>query len=162
MILSAEQSFTLRHPHGQAAALAFVRDPAAALAGVRFLRGLASDGEQVWGELLVTVPLLGEVDLPFRSEIVRTPQGAELRPLTLTGERAWVAVSGQATVGQSTAGEGGEMAFAFQFQAHLATPEAEGWGGAAFEKMVQAAAGRTLERVAKALPEGLAAGLPPA
>ncbi|AAF11566.1 DUF3809 domain-containing protein [Deinococcus radiodurans] len=157
MILSAEQSFTLRHPHGQAAALAFVREPAAALAGVRFLRGLDSDGEQVWGELLVTVPLLGEVDLPFRSEIVRTPQGAELRPLTLTGERAWVAVSGQAT-----AAEGGEMAFAFQFQAHLATPEAEGWGGAAFEKMVQAAAGRTLERVAKALPEGLAAGLPPA
>jgi hypothetical protein len=157
VILSAEQSFTLRHPHGQAAALAFVREPAAALAGVRFLRGLDSDGEQVWGELLVTVPLLGEVDLPFRSEIVRTPQGAELRPLTLTGERAWVAVSGQAT-----AAEGGEMAFAFQFQAHLATPEAEGWGGAAFEKMVQAAAGRTLERVAKALPEGLAAGLPPA
>lgn len=157
MILSAEQSFTLRHPHGQAAALAFVREPAVALAGVRFLRGLDSDGEQVWGELLVTVPLLGEVDLPFRSELVRTAQGAELRPLTLTGERAWVAVSGQAT-----AAEGGEMAFAFQFQAHLATPEAEGWGGAAFEKMVQAAAGRTLERVAKALPEGLAAGLPPA
>ena len=156
MILSAEQSFTLRHPHGQAAALAFVREPAAALAGVRFLRGLDSDGEQVWGELLVTVPLLGEVDLPFRSELVRTAQGAELRPLTLTGERAWVAVSGQAT-----AAEAGEMVFAFQFQAHLATPEAEGWGGAAFEKMVQAAAGRTLERVAQALPEGLAAGLPP-
>ena len=157
MILSAEQSFTLRHPHGQAAALAFVREPAAALAGVRFLRGLDSDGEQVWGELLVTVPLLGEVDLPFRSELVRTAQGAELRPLTLTGERAWVAVAGQAS-----ADEGGEMTFAFQFQAHLATPEAEGWGGAAFEKMVQAAAGRTLERVAQALPEGLAAGLPPA
>ena len=157
MILRAEQTFTLRHPHGQAAALAFVQEPAAALAGVRFLRGLASDGEQVWGELLVTVPLLGEVDLPFRSELVRTPQGAELRPLTLTGERAWVAVAGQAS-----ADEDGEMTFAFQFQAHLATPEAEGWGGAAFEKMVQAAAGRTLERVARALPEGLAAGLPPA
>ena len=156
MILRAEQTFTLRHPHGQAAALAFVREPATALAGVRFLRGLGTDGGQVWGELLVTVPLLGEVDLPFRSELVQTPQGAELRPLTLTGERAWVAVAGQAA-----AAEDGEMAFAFQFQAHLATPEAEGWGGAAFEKMVQAAAGRTLERVAKALPEGLAAGLPP-
>lgn len=156
MILRAEQTFRLRHPHGQAAALAYVRDPAAALAGVRFLRGLASDGEQVRGELLVTVPLLGEVDLPFCSDLVATPQGAELRPLVLTGERAWVAVSGQA------AAEDGEMTFHFQFQAHLATPEAEGWGGAAFEKMVQAAAGRTLERVAKALPEGLAAGLPPA
>ena len=157
MILRAEQSFRLRHPHGQAAALDFVRDPAAALAGVRFLRGLGASGAEVWGELLVTVPLLGEVDLPFRSELRRTPHGAELLPLPLTGERAWVAVSGQAA-----AGGAGEMTFQFQFEAHLATPEAEGWGGAAFEKMVQAAAGRTLERVAKALPEGLAAGLPPA
>ncbi|MDO4244629.1 MAG: DUF3809 domain-containing protein [Deinococcus sp.] len=153
MILEAAQQFMLRHPQGQAAALAFVRDPAQSLAGVRFLRGLTSADGQVRGELVVQVPMLGEVDLPFCSEIHEAPQGAELRPLPLAGERAWVEVSGKAQA------VGGEMHFDFQFRAHLATPEAEGWGGAAFEKMVQAAARRTLERVAQALPEGLAASL---
>lgn len=159
MILEAAQQFTLRHPQGQAAALAFVRDPAQSLAGVRFLRGLvstggASAGGQVRGELVVQVPLLGEVDLPFCSEVHETAQGAELIPQPLSGERAWVEVAGQARAVE------GEMHFDFQFRAHLATPEAEGWGGAAFEKMVQSAARRTLERVAQALPEGLAASLP--
>lgn len=155
MIFDAAQTFELQHPQGQAAALAYVQSPAEALAGVQFLRNLRTDGEQVSGELVVSVPLLGEVDLPFCSELRPTPQGAELHPLTLGGERAWVEVAGQAQ-----ADEAGEMTFAFQFRAHLVTPESEGWGGAAFEKMVQAAARRTLERVAAALPAGLAAGLP--
>lgn len=155
MIFDAAQTFELQHPQGHAAALTFVRDPASALAGVSFLRNLAATSEGVSGELVVQVPLLGEVDLPFRSELHPTENGAELRPLPISGERAWVEVAGQAQ-----AGAGGEMTFAFQFRAHLATPESEGWGGAAFEKMVQAAARRTLERVAAALPAGLAAGLP--
>lgn len=159
MLLEAEQSFGLRHPGGEAAALAFVRDPQQSLAQVRFLRGLQSaeregGGAAVSGELIVSVPAMGEVDLPFRSALEQTPHGAALLPLNLSGERAWVEVSGQAEV------SGGEMQFHFQFRAHLTLPSGEGWGSAAFEKMVQAAAARTLARVAAALPQGIAAALP--
>ncbi|MFC4638062.1 DUF3809 domain-containing protein [Deinococcus hohokamensis] len=154
MILEAQQHFALHHPGGQDAALVFVRDPALALSQVRFLRALTTTAGEVRGELVVTVPILGEVDLPFCSVVAPTPGGAELRPLPLSGERAWVEVAGQARV------EGGEMHFEFGFRAHLALPEAEGWGGAAFEKMVRAAAGRTLERVAQDLPASVARAVP--
>ena len=56
--------------------------------------------------------------------------------------------------------EGAELHFTFQFRAHLATPDAQGWGGAAFEKMIRAAASRTLDRVARELPSSIRAALP--
>ncbi|MDL2342898.1 DUF3809 domain-containing protein [Deinococcus sp. MIMF12] len=154
MLFEARQAFTLTHPGGHGAALAFVRDAGVSLSRVRFLRGLRGDAAGVHGELVVPVPLLGEVDLPFFSLLQPTPDGAELRPQPVTGERAWVEVAGQARVDAA-----GEMAFEFQFRAHLRLPEAEGWGGAAFEKMVRSAAERTLERLAGELPQGIAAAL---
>lgn len=163
MIVEATEQFELVHPQGQAAALAFVRDPALALSQVRFLRGLRTTPAQgaadqlpeVSGELVLAVPVIGEVDLPFCSRVQATDDGAALEPQPRSGERAWVAVSGRATVGRS-----GQMQFHFDFAAHLTLPEAEGWGGAAFEKMVRAAAGRTLARVGQALPAGIQAALP--
>ncbi|GAA5513310.1 hypothetical protein Dcar01_02043 [Deinococcus carri] len=154
MVIEAQQSFTLTHPGGRAAALAFVRDAGAALSRVRFLRDLRGDREGVTGELVVPVPVLGEVDLPFRSRLTVTPDGAALTPEPLAGERAWVEVAGQAGVD-----EVGAVTFHFHFRAHLTLPQAEGWGGAAFEKMVRAAAGRTLERVAGELPVGIGAAM---
>ncbi|EYB67143.1 hypothetical protein DEIPH_ctg051orf0058 [Deinococcus phoenicis] len=154
MLIEAQQTFTLRHPGGQAAGLAFVRDAGAALAHVRFLRGLRADARGVTGELIVPVPVLGEVDLPFLSRLTVTPDGATLTPQPIGGERAWVEVAGQAQVDAA-----GAVTFHFHFRAHLATPQAEGWGGAAFEKMVRAAAGRTLERVAGELPAGIGAAM---
>ncbi|KEF33899.1 MULTISPECIES: DUF3809 domain-containing protein [Deinococcus] len=155
MLFEARQAFALTHPDGEDAAFAFVRDAGVSLSRVRFLRGLRADAAGVRGELVVPVPLLGEVDLPFVSSLHPTPDGAELRPQPVTGERAWVEVAGQARVSAA-----GEMAFDFQFRAHLRLPEAEGWGGAAFEKMVRAAAERTLERLAGELPQGIGAALP--
>lgn len=155
MILLARQQFTLRHPGGGAQALAFVRDPARSLAAVDFLRDLRADARQVRGELVVAVPVLGEVDLPFCSHLHATPAGAELRPQPLAHERAWVEVGGVARADAQ-----GEMAFSFEFRAHLSVPEGGGWGGAAFEKMARAAAERTLERLARTLPVRIAAALP--
>ncbi|GMA13960.1 DUF3809 domain-containing protein [Deinococcus metallilatus] len=154
MLIEAQQSFTLAHPGGRAAALAFVRDAGKALARVRFLRGLSGDTRGVSGELIVPVPVLGEVDLPFHSLLTLTPDGATLTPQPVDGERAWVEVAGQAE-----ADGAGTVTFLFHFRAHLYTPQAEGWGGAAFEKMVRAAAARTLERVAAELPAGIAAAM---
>ena len=149
MIVEAQQAFTLPWPGDEAAALAFVRDPARALSRVRFLRDLRAGEGGVRGELLVPLPGLGEVDLPFYSVLTATPDGAVLTPQPVSGERAWVEVAGQARL------DAGTLHFAFEFRAHLATPDAQGWGGAAFEKMIRAAAGRTLDRVARELPAGI-------
>lgn len=154
MILDAEQTFTLPYPGPPADAVAFVRDPARALGRLRFLRDLRADQESVRGELVVPLPGLGDADLPFHSLLSVTPDGAELLPQPLSGERAWVEVAGQARA------EGTDLHFAFQFRAHLATPDAQGWGGAAFEKMIRAAATRTLDRVARELPGSIQAALP--
>lgn len=157
MILEAEQAFSLPHPGSPAQALAFVRDPARSLSRVRFLRGLHAGPDGVRGELLVPLPLLGDADLPFHSALHLTPDGAALLPHPLTGKRAWIEVTGQARVQERE--EGALLHFAFEFRAHLALPDAEGWGSAAFEKMARAAAGRTLERVARELPAGIAAAM---
>ncbi|CAM3606834.1 DUF3809 domain-containing protein [Deinococcus frigens] len=160
MIIEAGRHFTLPAPGSAAEALAFVRDPARALSRLHFLRGLHVHGDELRGELLVPLPVLGEADLPFLCVLAPTPDGATLTPQPIEGERAWVEVTGQAQVLEGAqAARGGETAvevtFNFLFRAHLATPDAQGWGGAAFEKMVRAAAGRTLERVTQELPEGL-------
>ncbi|SMB89751.1 DUF3809 domain-containing protein [Deinococcus hopiensis] len=154
MLIEARQAFTLTHPGGQAAALRFVQDAGRSLSRVRFLRKLQGSAEGVTGELIVPVPVLGEVDLPFSSRLTATPEGATLTPQPIEGERAWVEVAGRAEVDGA-----GAVAFTFHFRAHLGTPQAEGWGGAAFEKMVRAAAGRTLERVAAELPVGIGAAM---
>lgn len=160
MIIEAGRHFTLQAPGPAADTLAFVRDPARALSRLHFLRGLNVEGNEVRGELLVPLPVLGEADLPFVCVLAHTPDGATLTPRPIEGERAWVEVTGQAQVleGAQAARSGEtvvEVAFNFLFRAHLATPDAQGWGGAAFEKMVRAAAGRTLDRVTQELPEGL-------
>ncbi len=161
MIIEAGRHFTLQAPGTALQALEFVRDPARTLARLRFVRGLSAGDGEVRGELVVPLPVLGEADLPFFSRLAATPDGATLTPQAIPDERAWVEVSGQAQVlevarpGETSAPGRVEVAFHFQFRAHLSTPEAQGWGGAAFEKMVRAAASRTLERVTQELPEGI-------
>ncbi len=89
--------------------------------------------------------------------------GASLTGQPIENQRAWVEVGGQA---QLFAGPPNEMQpeipleipleFDFQFKAHIELPSADGWGSNAFEKMVNAAAGRTLERMVQELPAGIA------
>jgi Protein of unknown function (DUF3809) len=151
--IEASQSFTLEFPGTPAAALAYLQSPARSLAGVRFLRELNADHEGVRAVLLVNVPMLGEIDLPMHSRLVRTPAGARLEAQAVENERAWIELSGEGTA------QGTVLSYDFQFTAHLDVPSAEKWGGAAFEKMVRAAAERTLARLARELPEGVARGM---
>ncbi|GAA0511189.1 DUF3809 domain-containing protein [Deinococcus depolymerans] len=160
MIFDAEQTFTLPYPGPPADALAFVRDPARALGRLRFLRDLRAGEGGVRGELVVPLPGLGDADLPFHSLLSLTPDGANLIPQALSGERAWVEVAGQARAEGTDLQLLPALHFTFQFRAHLATPDAQGWGGAAFEKMIRAAASRTLDRVARELPGSIQAALP--
>ena len=150
MQIEAEQAFTLSYPGTPAHALRFLRDPARALSGVRFLRDLTVHGDTVRAVLLVNVPLLGEINLPMHSLLVPTDQGARLEAQPLEGERAWIELSG------NSAAQGTQLSYSFQFRAHIEVPSAEKWGGAAFEKMVRAAAERTLSKLTRELPEGIA------
>ncbi|GGJ80067.1 DUF3809 domain-containing protein [Deinococcus aquiradiocola] len=154
MKIEAEQRFILQHPGTPAEALAFLRDPARSLAGVRFLQDLQVQGRDVRAVLLVNVPMLGEVDLPLHSRVTDTPGGARLDAQALPDERAWIELNGD---GQA---DGSTLTYAFRFTAHLSVPSAEKWGGAAFEKMMRAAAERTLARLARELPEGVTRSLP--
>ncbi|WP_425146293.1 DUF3809 domain-containing protein [Deinococcus sp.] len=161
MLIEAEQHFDLNFPGTRPQALAFVRDPARALSRVRFLQHLKADGGgeggggEVRAVLAVQMPLLGTVTLPLHSRLIPTPDGARLDSLPLEGERAWIELSGAGTAAQD-----GTLHYDFRFVAHLDAPSAEGWGGAAFEKMIRAAAARTLTRLAQELPAGIAAALP--
>ena len=153
MQIEAEQAFTLEFPGTPGSALAFLRDPARSLAGVRFLRGLHVSGPEVRAVLVVNVPMLGETLLPLHTRLVHTPQGARLEAQPVEGERAWIELNGE---GQA---EGTLLSYHFRFTAHIEMPSAEKWGGAAFEKMVRSAAERTLARLAQELPEGMARGM---
>lgn len=154
MQIEAQQTFTLEFPGSPDDALAFLRDPARSLADVRFLRGLKADAHGVQAVLVVNVPMLGETLLPLHSRLLQTPQGARLEAQPLTGERAWIELNGVGTAA------GQALHYDFHFTAHIELPDAEKWGGAAFEKMVRAAAGRTLSRLARELPEGVARAMP--
>ncbi|MFC4456446.1 DUF3809 domain-containing protein [Deinococcus sonorensis] len=155
MRIEAEQTFTLPFPGSPEAALAFLRDPARALARVRFLKQLQADAAGVRAVLLVQVPMLGEVDLPLHSSLVQLDGSARLEAQPLTDERAWIELWGDGAVQPGDSAGSSALAYHFRFVAHLALPEAEQWGGAAFEKMVQAAARRTLERLTRELPEAI-------
>ena len=162
MRIEAEQVFSLAFSGERAAALAFLRSPAQSLLRLRFLRDLQVTGGELRAVLSVQMPLLGTVTLPLHSRVVPSAEGARLESLPLTGERAWIELSGEGHTEEATedaAGAGVTLHFAFRFVAHLDAPGSEGWGGAAFEKMVRAAAARTLTRLAQELPQGIAAAL---
>ncbi|TSA86832.1 DUF3809 domain-containing protein [Deinococcus detaillensis] len=153
MIVEASERFELPAPADDATALAFLRDPARSLAKVRFLRELAVSGHEVRGVLAVQLPMLGEVTLPFFSVLDVTPLGARLIPQALENERAWIEVGGEGQLKEAA------LAYVFVFRAHLQMPTAEKWGGEAFEKMVRAAASRTIARVAQELPRAVGEAL---
>lgn len=106
------------------------------------------------GRVKVKAPALGEINLPFRSIVLEQPRGSSLVPEALPHERAWVAVAGEVAVSEEAV-----MSFQFHFVGHVNLPDVPGWGSAAFEKMVNAAAQRTLSRVAEALPRDIEAAL---
>ncbi|PYE48702.1 DUF3809 domain-containing protein [Deinococcus yavapaiensis] len=153
MIFDAEQSFSLPYPGPHEAALAFLRDPQRSLGRVTFLQNVRVSESIVRAEMLVQVPMMGTLTLPFESELILTNDGAHLTPRTLESQ-AWAEVGGSGAV------QGTTLDYRFAFRVHVDMPTAEKWGGAAFEKMFHATARRTLERLAKEFPDGVRAAMP--
>lgn len=160
MQFGAQQSFTLHCPGDRAAALAWAQAADRALAQVTFLQDVRLDGQTLHGELRVPVPLLGDITLPFVSQLEAIPHGAALTPQALPERRGWVEVRGEAAVAQAAQATGSTpVELSFDFQAFLRLPDSGNLGGAAFEKMVRATAQRTIERVLAELPGQLQASM---
>ncbi len=144
------------------AALAFVRDVPTSLARADFLRDVTvepPDGDGIGvvaASLPVNAALFGQRDLPFRSRLQRTPDGARLEglPLDVAGP-GWAQVSGSAVV--TATRRGSRLAYAFAIRVHVALPEPERWGGQALTKMIAYTASTVLARVTDALPAAVAA-----
>ncbi len=142
-------------------ALAFVRDVPASLARAHFLRDLtvepASDAGVgvVTATLPVNAALFGQRDLPFRSRLHETADGARLEglPLDVPGP-GWAQVSGSVSVRPAV--RGSHLSYAFDIRVHVALPEPERWGGVALTRMIAYTASTVLTRVTDAFPAAVA------
>lgn len=142
-------------------ALAFVRDVRASLARASFLRDLevGSPSGGGIGTVTATLPvnaaLFGQRDLPFRSRLFATPDGARLEGLPIhAAGPGWAQVSGTAAVSRHDGGS--RLAYAFDIRVHVALPEPERWGGQALTKMIAYTASTVLTRVTDAFPAAVA------
>jgi|GEM_PF-1333405 len=156
MKLEFKQNFRIPHSAPLETAQAYLRDPLASLKGVSFMRGLELRGQTppytVEAELLVSVPLLGDLPIPFRSTLEPTLEGANLHPLELSA-KTWAKVVG---VGRALETE---LLYDLHVEIFVELPGGDKWGGFAFTKMVDVTSKKALERVMREFPRGVSSGL---
>lgn len=156
MRLEVEREFTLAFPGAVSDAVAFLRDVRRSLMHVPFIQNLRVEGADVFADLRIDVPIIGEQFLDFHSRLEPTADGANLIALPREG-KAWAEVAGQ---GQVTAqGTGSSIAYHLRITAHITLPVGERWGGKAFEKMAMATAQHAIERMTLEFPAGVTAGM---
>jgi carbon monoxide dehydrogenase subunit G len=153
--LEVIRTFTIGHPGSTDEAIAYLRDVRKSLARVSFIRDLRVEGDNVFADLVVDVPVLGEQRLDFHSRLESAPNGANLIALPKQG-RAWAEVSGEGRV--TPANFGSSIEYTLRITAHLEMPTAEKWGGRAFEKMARATAEKAIDRMTLEFPKGVQAG----
>ncbi|HZJ10790.1 MAG TPA: DUF3809 family protein, partial [Trueperaceae bacterium] len=99
--------------------------------------------------------MFGQRELPFRSELRKTPSGAKLVPLDIEPVGpGWAAVAGEATV--SDLGSERRLDYSFEVTVHLSLPTADRWGTQALVRMIEFTAGAVLRKVIAQLPDAVA------
>lgn len=158
MDLSHEIRFSLAVDLAPDAATAFVRDVPRSLKRADFLADLqvvASRPPLVSAAIPVSAALFGQRELPFRSELHRTPTGARLVPITFDFDGpGWADVSGEAEV--TPDGAGSTLDYSFNITVHVRLPESDHWGAQALVKMIRFTARTVLEKVMDRLPLAVA------
>lgn len=157
MDLTHEVSFVLDLDLPAEAAREFVRDVPRSLSQATFLADLqVVEGvpEVVTATLPVNAALFGQRELPFRSELDYTGDGARLTGLPLAPDGpGWAEVSGDARV---QARDGGcRVEYRFCITIHLALPAPEKWGGRALLSMIEFTAKSVLQGVMGSFPEAV-------
>jgi Protein of unknown function (DUF3809) len=157
MKLEVEREFVLSYPGTPTQAIAFVQNVPVSLAHVPFIQGLRLEGTDVFADLRIDAPIIGEQYLDFHSRLEPTADGAKLIALERTG-KAWAEVAGQAHV--TPDGANSTILYALRIVVHLELPVTDRWGGKAFEKMAHATAQRSIERLSLEFPDGVLAAIP--
>lgn len=164
MDLTHEVSFVLDLDLPPAAAREFVRDvprslsQATFLADLQVVQGQASEGipKVVTATLPVNAALFGQRELPFRSELTYTEEGARLTGQSLTPDGpGWAEVSGDARVRPD--GNACRVEYRFRITIHLALPAPEKWGGRALLRMIEFTARNVLQSVMETFPSAVRA-----
>ncbi|MCS7058385.1 MAG: DUF3809 domain-containing protein [Meiothermus sp.] len=123
--------------------------PERVFAGKPPFGALSRRGSLVEGYLLAEVPLLGQIQLPFRSRIEAQGPVARLVALPLPEPlQFWAELAGE---GQAV--EDG-LVYRLVLRVHAKLPEGEKWGGRALRRMAEVAFDRSVERVLQRLAEG--------
>ena len=158
MKLEVERRFGFTYPGSAVEATAFVQDVQRSLSKVAFIKNLRIEDHDVFADLGVDVPFLGEQRIDFHSRLEPQPDGAKLIAQPGSG-KAWAEVAGQARVTPDGGGRS-SIQYALQIAVYLSLPVGESWGGRAFEKMAEATAARAIERMTEQFPEGVRAAMP--
>ena len=156
MKLEVEREFVLAHPGSSAQAIVFVQNVPISLAHVSFIQNLRLEGSDVFADLRIDAPIIGEQHLDFHSRLETTDDGARLVALERSG-KAWAEVAGQAHV--TADGAGSSIRYRLRIVIHLELPVTDRWGGRAFEKMAHATAQRSIERLSLEFPQGVLAAM---
>lgn len=156
MIIQTTKNFVLEYPNSFQEAVLYLSNVQKSLAQVQFIKGLRLEGNQVYADLVVEVPVLGTQRLDFHSILEPHSTGANLIAQPLQG-KAWAEVSGQGSAIQNSRVE---IHYALQVTVHLELPSADKWGGRAFEKMAQATAKTAIERMTRDFGQGVLLGMP--
>jgi Protein of unknown function (DUF3809) len=159
--LEVEREFVLAYPGTSEQAIVFVQNVPVSLAHVSFIRNLRLEGADIFADLRIDAPIIGEQNLDFHSRLETTDDGARLIALERTG-KAWAEVAGQAHVTADTGhadGANSSIRYLLRIVVHLELPVTDRWGGRAFEKMAQATAQRSIERLSLEFPEGVLAAM---
>ncbi|NJK43328.1 MAG: DUF3809 family protein [Pleurocapsa sp. SU_196_0] len=156
MRIEVRREFVIPYPGSLEDAIAFLRDVTRTLSRVNFIRHLRLERVDVYADLVVDVPFLGEQHLDFHSVLEETPLGAKLNGLEGDG-RAWAQVSGDGRA-EATA-DGSRISYDLHVLVFVSLPSSEKWGGKAFEKMAQATAEKAIERMTLEFPRGVTAAI---
>lgn len=158
MDLTHEVTFSLLTPMTYDQALEFVIDVPGSLRFADFLaelQVLTRRPAVVCAAIPVSAAMFGQRELPFRSELHRTPAGARLVPVPIEPlGPGWADVAGEATV--TDLGNVRRLDYEFEVTVHLRLPAAERWGTQALVRMIEFTAGAVLRKVTAQLPEAVA------
>lgn len=154
MDLTHEVRFSFPVAMPPAAARAFVRDVPRSLRKADFLTDLQvleGDPRVVVATLPVNAALFGQRELPFRSVLRDTPDGATLTAVEIDPDGpGWAEVDGEAVVRPD--GDGSKVDYAFRVTIRLRVPAADKWGTQALLKMIAFTARTVLQDIMSRFP----------
>lgn len=141
--MTLEHSFSLELPGSPGDLF----HPEQVFAGRGPFEQLTLSADRLEGTLIAEAPLLGEIQMPFQSRLIRPGEDrARLEAMPLEPPPAfWAELSGEGEA------RGGKLHYQLNLRIHVHLPEGEKWGGKALRKMAEAAFQRQISKTLQML-----------